>query len=91
MFTWLPHLRDMVLTRKKNRDNKGKQTAYSRTFEQKMQKKQVKKITCFFCKKVSHLKKTYTKYYAWHEKKGILLNFVCSKINLAIVPLTLDG
>ena len=77
--------------KKKNRDNKGKQTAYSRTFEQKMQKKQVKKITCFFCKKVSHMKKTYTKYSAWHEKKGILLNFVCSKINLAIVPLTLDG
>ena len=30
--------------------------------------------------------KTCTKYATWHEKKGTLLNFVCSKINLVIVP-----
>ena len=33
-----------------------------------------------------HMKKTYTKYAAWCEKKGTLLNFVCSEINLAVVP-----
>nr|CAN75475.1 hypothetical protein VITISV_006889 [Vitis vinifera] len=28
-----------------------------------------KKITCFFCKKAGHMKKTCTKYAAWREKK----------------------
>ena len=32
------------------------------------------------------MKKTCTKYAAWREKKGTLLNFVCSEINLAVVP-----
>ena len=72
---------------KRKMDNKGKQTVYSGTSEQKVQKKQNKKITCLFCKKVGHMKKACTKYAAWREKKGTLLNFVCSKINLAIVPI----
>ena len=71
--------------KKKKRDNKGKKTAVSETSKQKVQKKQDKDITCFFCKKASHMKKTYTKYAAWHEKKGTLLNFVCSEINLVVV------
>ena len=33
------------------------------------------------------MKKTCTKYAAWCEKKGTLLNFVCSEINLTIVPI----
>ena len=61
--------------KKRKRDNKGKQTAVSRTLKQK---KQDKEITCFFCKKVGHMKKTCTKYAAWREKKGTLLNFVYS-------------
>ena len=65
--------------KKRKRENKGKQTAFFRTSKQKVQKK-------FFCKKAGHMKKTYTKYAAWCEKKCTLLNFVCSKINLAIVP-----
>ncbi|RVW47053.1 Retrovirus-related Pol polyprotein from transposon TNT 1-94 [Vitis vinifera] len=72
--------------KKRKRDNKGKQTAVSGTSKQKEQKKQDKEITCFFCKKAGHMKKTCTKYAAWHEKKGTLLNFVCSEINLAVVP-----
>ncbi|RVW79209.1 Retrovirus-related Pol polyprotein from transposon TNT 1-94 [Vitis vinifera] len=72
--------------KKRKRDNKGKQTAVSGTSKQKEQKKQDKEITCFFCKKVGHMKKTCTKYAAWREKKGTLLNFVCSEINLAVVP-----
>ena len=32
------------------------------------------------------MKKTCTKYAAWREKKGTLLNFVCLEINLAVVP-----
>ena len=52
-----------------------------------MQKKQDKEITCFFCEKGGHMKKTCTKYAAWREKKGTLLNFVCSEINLVIVPI----
>ncbi|KAL6335699.1 hypothetical protein AAG906_032893 [Vitis piasezkii] len=70
--------------KKRKRDNKGKQTAISRTSKQK---KQDKEITCFFCKKAGHMKKTCTKYATWREKKGTLLNFVCSEINLAVVPI----
>ncbi|RVW67303.1 Retrovirus-related Pol polyprotein from transposon TNT 1-94 [Vitis vinifera] len=33
------------------------------------------------------MKKACTKYVAWSEKKGTLLNFVCLEINLAIVPI----
>ena len=33
------------------------------------------------------MKKTCTKYAAWREKKGTLLNFVCLEINLAIVSI----
>ena len=73
--------------KKIKRDNKGKQAAVSGTSKQKEQKKQDKEITCFFCKKVGHMKKTCTKYAAWLEKKGALLNFVCSEINLAVVPI----
>ncbi|RVW92863.1 Retrovirus-related Pol polyprotein from transposon TNT 1-94 [Vitis vinifera] len=56
----------------KKEDNKGKQTAVSGTSKQKEQKKQDKEITCFFCKKAGHMKKTCTKYAAWREKKGCL-------------------
>ena len=73
--------------KKRKRDNKGKQTAVSGTSKQKEQKKQDKEITCFFCKKTGHMKKTCTKYAIWLEKKGKLANFVCSEINLAIVPI----
>ena len=73
-------------SKKRKRDNKGKQTTFSRTSKQKVQKKQDKEITCFFCKKTGHIKKTCTKYATWREKKGTLLNFAGSKINLAIVP-----
>ncbi|RVW84555.1 Retrovirus-related Pol polyprotein from transposon TNT 1-94 [Vitis vinifera] len=58
--------------KKRKRDNKGKQTAVSGTSKQKEQKKQDKEITCFFCKKAGHMKKTCTKYAAWREKKGCL-------------------
>ena len=71
----------------RKRDNKGKQTAYSGSPEQKVSKKQDKEITCFFCKKTGHMKKACTQYAAWREKKSIFLNFVCSEINLAIMPI----
>ena len=65
-------------SKKRNKNNKGKQTTVSGTSKQKVQKKQDKEITCFFCKKVGHMKKTCTKYAAWREKKGTLFNFVYS-------------
>ncbi|RVW22637.1 Retrovirus-related Pol polyprotein from transposon TNT 1-94 [Vitis vinifera] len=55
--------------KKRKKDNKGKQTTVSGTSKQKVQKKQDKEITCFFCKKAGHMKKTCTKYAAWREKK----------------------
>ncbi|KAL6314870.1 hypothetical protein AAG906_029086 [Vitis piasezkii] len=57
-------------SKKRNRDNKGKQTAVSGTSKQKVQKKQDKEITCFFCKKVGHIKKTCTKYATGVKSKG---------------------
>ena len=72
--------------KKRKRDNKGKQTGVSGTSKQKEQKKQDKEITCFFCKKTGHMKKTCTKYTTWYEKKGTLLNFVCLEINLVVMP-----
>ena len=44
--------------KKRKRGNKGKQTSIFGTSKQKVQKKQDKEITCFFCKKVGHMKKT---------------------------------
>ncbi|RVX03502.1 Retrovirus-related Pol polyprotein from transposon TNT 1-94 [Vitis vinifera] len=73
-------------SKKRKRDNKGKQITVSGTSNEKVRRKQDKKITCFFCKKAGHMKKTCTKYAACREKKGTLLNFVCSEINLAVVP-----
>ena len=85
MITWLPHLRDLVSARKERRTIKENKLHFL-GHQQKVQKKQDKEITCFFCKKVDHMKKICTKYVAWSEKKGTLLNFVCSEINLVIVP-----
>ena len=58
-------------SKKRKMDSKGKQTTVSGTSKQKVQKKQDKEITCFFCKNVGHMKKTCTKYTAWREKKGL--------------------
>ncbi|RVW62736.1 Retrovirus-related Pol polyprotein from transposon TNT 1-94 [Vitis vinifera] len=63
--------------KKRKKDNKGKQTAYSGIFEQKVQKKQDKKIVCFFCKKAC------TKYAAWREKKGPFTKYL---MECGIVP-----
>ncbi|KAL6315251.1 hypothetical protein AAG906_000330 [Vitis piasezkii] len=70
-------------SKKRKRDNKEKQTVVSRTSKLKVQKKPNKKITCFFCKKVGHMKKTCTKYAAGHEKKGTLFNFGCLRSRMA--------
>ncbi|RVW95606.1 Retrovirus-related Pol polyprotein from transposon TNT 1-94 [Vitis vinifera] len=52
----------------------------AQTSKQKVQKKQDKKITCFFCKKAGHMKKTCTKYDVWHEKKAEVENQLSKKI-----------
>ena len=51
-----------------------------------MQQKQDKVITYFFCKKGGHVKKDCPKYAKWLVKNGKLLHFVCSKVNLALIP-----
>ncbi|KAJ4728701.1 Retrovirus-related Pol polyprotein from transposon TNT 1-94 [Melia azedarach] len=56
------------------------------------QKKQQKKSNdsegndCFFCGAEGHKKKQCTNYLAWRAKKGMLLNLVCSEVNLSLVP-----
>ena len=51
-----------------------------------VQQKQDKSITYFFCKRDDHVKKDRPKYAKWLAKKGKLLNFVCSEVNLALIP-----
>ncbi|KAK8952136.1 hypothetical protein KSP39_PZI003213 [Platanthera zijinensis] len=65
--------------------NKGKLAAVSTPFK-KGPTKQPSEFTCFFCKKDGHMKKDCAKYAAWRIKKGELLNFVCSEVNLSTVP-----
>ena len=40
----------------------------------------------FFCGTAGHKKKHCTNYHAWRAKKGMLLNLICSEINLTLVP-----
>ena len=54
--------------------------------QQKKAKKQDQVSTCFFCKKVGHVKKDCTKYATWRVKKGIILTFVCSEASLSYAP-----
>src|SRR5436189_5142922 len=75
-----------VHTEPKNKRKRNKKTADPGTSQHKEQKKQGTIITCFFCKKAGHLKKDCSKYASWRMKKGELLNFVCSEVNLAFVP-----
>src|SRR3954463_3240498 len=75
-----------VHTEPKNKRKRNKKTADPETSQHKEQKKQGTGFTCFFCKKAGHLKKDCSKYAAWRMKKGELLNFVCSEVNLALVP-----
>ena len=58
------------------------------TFQRKQQKRsnESKGNGCFFGRAVEHVKKHYTNYHAWRAKKGMLLNLVCSEVNLALVP-----
>jgi len=53
----------------------------------KVQDKKPKVIAYFFYKKVGHLKKDCIKHQKWLIKKGISHIYVCSEINLTLVPL----
>ena len=72
--------------KKRKRNNKGKKITVGRTSQPKRQQKQDNVINHFFCKKVCHMNNECPKYANWHIKKGKLLNFVCSEVNLALVP-----
>ena len=54
--------------------------------QQKKAKKQDQVSTCFFCKKVGHMKKDCTKYATWRVKKSMILTFVCSEASLSYAP-----
>ena len=68
---------------KNKKRNKDKEVSSGPT-----QKKQHKAQDqgCYFCKTFGHMKKDYTKYHTWHEKRGTLLTLVWSEVNLAFVP-----
>ena len=68
--------------------SKGKRKATAATpFQQKKIKKQDEDFTCYFCKKTGHMKKDCTKYAAWRAKKGMILAYVCSEVNLSFAPM----
>ena len=52
----------------------------------KVQENKPKVIAYFFCKKADHIKQDCIKYQKWLIKKGISHAYVCSEINLALVP-----
>ena len=70
---------------KDKKRKRGKEAAVG-TSQHKVQKKQDEEFTCYFCKKAGHMKKECPKYANWRVKKGMLLNLVCSEVNLASVP-----
>jgi len=54
------------------------------------QQKKTKKhdiLTCFFCNKTGQVKKDCVKYATWRAKKGMILAFVCSEVNLSFAPM----
>ncbi|KAF7811539.1 Retrovirus-related Pol polyprotein from transposon TNT 1-94 [Senna tora] len=70
---------------KRKRNEKG--TADKGKSSQNVHKKQDTGPACFFCRKHGHVKKDCSKFAAWRVKNGTLLNFVCSEVNLAVVPI----
>ncbi|KAF7825185.1 Retrovirus-related Pol polyprotein from transposon TNT 1-94 [Senna tora] len=72
-------------SKKKKMNDKG--TANNGEFSKNVQKKQDAGPTCFFCRKHGHVKKDCPKFADWRVKKGMLLNFVCSEVNLDVVPI----
>ena len=74
--------KDKGQKRKKNKDIKS-------TAPQKKQQKKPNEpggTGCFFCGAEGHRKKHCSNYHAWRAKKGMLLNLVCSEVNLTSVP-----
>ena len=67
--------------KKRKKDKEAAEVPY-----QKKQHKEKKVDGCFFCGAAGHKKKQCTNYHAWRAKKGTLLNLVCSKVNLTLVP-----
>ena len=69
--------------KKKNKRKKDKKAVD--TTPQKKHKEQ-SKDKCFFCGVIGHKKKQFTNYHVWRAKKDMLLNLVCSVVNLTSVP-----
>ena len=79
------HLANTSKDKKKNyKRKKGKEAAV--TAPQKKQHKEQTQDGYFFCGAAGHQKKQCTNNHAWHAKKGMLLNLVCSNVNLTSVP-----
>ena len=86
MLTWLPYLRDMVPTRKESRTIRENKLHFLGHLSKRCRRNKIRRSLVSFARRFSHMKKAFTKYVVWREKKCVLLNFVSSEINLAIVP-----
>ena len=66
--------------KKRKKDKEAVEVPY-----QEKQHKEKKVDGCFLCGAAGHKKKQCTNYYAWHAKKGTLLNLVFYEVNLTSV------
>ena len=70
------------------KNKKRKRAKEAAIGSQKQQQHKDNEASCyFFCRKPGHIKNECTKYHVWHVKKCTFLNFVCSGVNLALVPI----
>ena len=82
------HLASTSKSRDKRKKRKKDKEAANTAPQKKHQKQpdNPEETGCFFCRAEGHVKKHCANYHAWRAKKGMLLNLVCSEVNLASVP-----
>ena len=78
------HLAATFKDKRKNKKRKKDKEVVDTT-PQKKHKEQYDD-NCFFSGAAGHKKKQCTNFHAWCAKKGMLLNLVCSEVNITSIP-----
>ena len=77
----------LVATSKdKKKNNKRKKDKETKDMKPQKKHKEQYDDKCFFCGAAEHKKKQCTNFHAWRAKKVMLLNLVCSEVNLTLIP-----